>query len=102
MIVFVPLLWGVFSKKTFYEKLNIIKQYRVQFVVAIVCCLLLALPQMTYWFVRTGHLFYDSYKNPGVGLDVFSPYLIQSLFSYKKGWLIYTPVMILAVVGLFH
>jgi hypothetical protein len=56
---------------------------------------------MSYWYVRTGSLFYDSYINPGVGLDITSPYIFESLFSFKKGWFVYTPVMIFSVIGFF-
>lgn len=99
-IVFVPLLWGVFSISSFNNKLKLIAIHRNQFILAILCCLLIALPQMSYWYIRTGSLFYDSYKNPGVGLDVLSPYFFESLFSFRKGWLVYTPVMILGIMGL--
>lgn len=101
LILFVPLLWGVYSIETAKAKLKLISKYRIQFVYAFSLCIVLALPQMGYWWVRTGHLFYDSYKNPGVGLDVFSPYILESLFSYKKGWLVYTPVMVLSLVGFY-
>ncbi|NTV84630.1 MAG: hypothetical protein HGA23_10080 [Bacteroidales bacterium] len=61
--------------------------------------LLLTLPQLLYWYFKTGHILYDSYKNPGVGLDITSPHIINALFSYRKGWLLYTPVMIFALAG---
>ncbi|MGB1039266.1 MAG: glycosyltransferase family 39 protein [Flavobacteriales bacterium] len=101
MVVFIPLFWGVYSWDTFVEKLRLIIKYRTQFLISIFVCLIIASPQMSYWWIRTGHLFYDSYKNPGVGLDFTSPYLLESLFSYKKGWLVYTPLMILSLVGFF-
>jgi hypothetical protein len=34
-----------------------------------------------------------------VGLDLFSPHILDSLFSYRKGWLLYTPLMIMSMVG---
>lgn len=64
-------------------------------------CLLLVMPQMLYWHYKTGMYIYDSYKNPGVGLDYLSPHIINVLFSYRKGWLLYTPVMIFSLIGFY-
>ena len=102
MVVFIPLLWGVFSKETFFQKIKIIKQHKKSFFIAIIICILIGIPQMSYWLIRTGHLFYDSYKNPGVGLDILSPHFLKSMFSFQKGWFIYTPIMIFGVLGFYH
>jgi hypothetical protein len=102
MIVLLPIFYGVYSIHTWQIKWKLIVQHKVQFLWMLIVCLLIALPQMSYWCITTGSLFYDSYINPGVGLDFFSPYIFESLFSYKKGWLIYTPVMVLALVGFYN
>jgi len=60
---------------------------------------IIGLPQIIYWKLKTGSFLYDSYINPGVGLDILSPHIWDSLFSYRKGWLIYTPVMLFAILG---
>lgn len=101
LIVLLPLFYGVYNKATLKEKLKLINQHKNQFFWTILICILIASPQMSYWYVKTGSLFYDSYINPGVGLDVFSPYVIDSLFSFKKGWFVYTPVMLLSVIGFY-
>jgi hypothetical protein len=49
--------------------------------------------------VKTGAFVFDSYKNPGVGLDLGSPHILPILFSLKKGWLVYTPIMVFALIG---
>jgi hypothetical protein len=57
--------------------------------------------QLLYWKLHTGHFLYYSYgSNPGEGMEFFSPYITEVLFSFRKGWLIYTPIMILAFSGL--
>ena len=58
-------------------------------------------PQMIYWYLKTGSFIYDSYKNPGVGLDTLSPHIINVLISYRKGWLLYTPVMAFSLMGFY-
>lgn len=55
-----------------------------------------------YWRVYAGTWFYDSYQNPGEGLDVFYPHIHKFLFSFRKGWLVHTPLMLLALVGLWR
>jgi hypothetical protein len=66
-----------------------------------IACFVLMLPQLFYWHIKTGHFIFDSYINPGVGLDFSSPHIINVLFSYRKGWFIYTPVMLFAVAGFY-
>ena len=100
-VVLIPLFWNVFSFHTFKEKIRLFLKKRKQVLGATGLALLLALPQILYWYFKTGHILYDSYKNPGVGLDVFSPHIIQVLFSYRKGWLLYTPVMVFALAGFY-
>lgn len=99
LAVFIPLLWGIKNRETFRGKIRLLWQKRKQVIIAILVCLVIALPQIIYWKLRTHHFFYDSYKNPGVGLDFNKPHLLDVLFSYKKGWLLYTPVMIFSLVG---
>lgn len=100
-IILLPLLWNVTSFKTFKQKILLFWDKRKSVLIVLGLSFLLALPQLTYWFIKTGHILYDSYKNPGVGLDIFSPHIINVLFSYRKGWLLYTPVMIFALIGWF-
>lgn len=56
-------------------------------------------PQLIYWKYVTGNWFYFSY----VGERFFynNPHLIEYLLGFRKGWFIYTPLIILALIGLF-
>jgi hypothetical protein len=100
-VLLLPLLWNVTSWLSFKQKIVLFWQKRSQVLISAGLGFLLALPQLLYWYFKTGHVIYDSYKNPGVGLDLFSPHILEALFSYRKGWLLYTPVMIFALVGLY-
>lgn len=60
---------------------------------------LILLPQLLYWHKITGQFFFNSY--PGERFFFTNPHLIDGLFSYRKGWLIYTPIMLLGLIGLF-
>jgi hypothetical protein len=56
------------------------------------------IPQFAYWKYSTGHWLYYSYNDEG--FNFLHPHIIDGLFSYRKGWLVYTPVMALAIFGL--
>jgi hypothetical protein len=98
-VLLIPLLWNVISWKSFTEKLRLLLANIKPVMIVIGASFLLALPQIAYWYLKTGHILYDSYKNPGVGLDIFSPHILEVLFSYRKGWFLYTPVIVFAIVG---
>lgn len=98
---FIPLLWNATSwsdiKKNFFR---IVGDLKTLVVLLLVAGAILS-PQLIYWYIKTGSLVYDSYKNPGVGLDIFSPHISETLISYRKGWLLYTPLMILSLIGFY-
>ncbi|MBX2979385.1 MAG: hypothetical protein KF905_08830 [Flavobacteriales bacterium] len=62
---------------------------------------LIGLPQFVYWYAATGKVLIDPYNNPGEGLDLLSPHTWPFLFGFRKGWFIYTPLMLAAVFGIF-
>lgn len=97
----IPLFWGVYNKHTFLKKWQMIVQHKKQFYWAILTGIIILSPQLIYWQITTGSPIYDSYKNPGIGLDLLSPHISNSLFSYRKGWLIYTPIMVFALMGFY-
>jgi len=102
VIILLPLLWNVYSRESFKQKFSLIIKNRRSILFVIGLSFILVIPQMTYWYLKTGYPIYDSYKNPGVGLDIFSPHITDALFSYRKGWLVYTPVMIFSLIGFYY
>jgi hypothetical protein len=63
--------------------------------------ILLPLAQMIYWKLYAGRFLYYSYRNPGEGFEFLHPHAFNFLFSFRKGWFVYTPVMLPAVLCLF-
>ncbi|MBN3035939.1 MAG: hypothetical protein JW861_10165 [Bacteroidales bacterium] len=49
------------------------------------------------WYAQTGYFLVYSYGE--AGFNFASPHLIQILFSYHKGWFVYTPIALLAMAG---
>ncbi len=100
-VLFLPLLWNVTSFEKLKQKISLLIANKTSLFITIGICIIIAMPQMIYWYLKTGNFIYDSYKNPGVGLDFFSPHIINVLFSYRKGWLLYTPIMIFSIIGFY-
>ncbi len=99
VIGILPLLWSVNSLESLRDKFVSLWQERKSVILTILICMVVALPQLLYWHAKTGNFLYDSYKNPGVGLDILSPHILNTLFSFRKGWLVYTPIMAFSLVG---
>lgn len=57
-------------------------------------------PQMLYWQYITGSWLYYSYE--GEGFFFTDPQIINGLFSWRKGWLVYTPIMSFSIVGFWQ
>ena len=56
-------------------------------------------PQLIYWKYISGSFFYYSYPDEQ-GFFFLNPQLFDTLFSWRKGFFIYTPVMMFAFVGI--
>jgi hypothetical protein len=56
-------------------------------------------PQIFYWKYVTGHWIYFSYGDERFFFG--HPHILEGLFSFRKGWFIYTPLMLFAISGLF-
>lgn len=99
LVVIYFLLYGVHSKDSFLEKWRLMTASWWKILLLAVAIILVWVPQMVYWHAVTGHLFYYSY---GSSERFFfgNPKLVEGLFGFRKGWLVYTPVMIFALTGL--
>ena len=53
---------------------------------------------MIYWKLVSGQWFYYSYTDETFFFR--DPQIISGLFSFRKGWLLYTPLMIAALAGI--
>lgn len=75
-------------------------RYPIQFSGAILVALTTIFPQLLYWKTKTGNWFFYSYAD----WERFyweDPAIVDGLFSYVKGWYVYTPIMLLATIGIY-
>jgi hypothetical protein len=51
-----------------------------------------------YWYLQTGHVVLNPYK----GRDFYhfgNPHFFDMLFSYRKGWITYSPLIFIGLIG---
>ncbi len=100
--VFIPLLWGVKGLPSFIRKLQLFLKYYKHVTIALLMSLLVCGPQFIYWKTYTGDWIYFAYTDPGSGFDFLSPHLERALIGFRKGWLIYSPLMVFSLIGFYN
>jgi hypothetical protein len=63
-------------------------------------CFFVWFPQLLYWKSITGSFFYYSYGEENK-FFFNHPQILKGFFSYRNGWLVYSPAMVFSVLGLF-
>lgn len=94
----IPLLWA--NADGFAAKWRSIKAHPTHLVFAIAAFAIAVSPQLLYWHSVSGKWLFYSYVNAGEGFDFTTPHISDYLFSFRKGWFLYTPLMALAVLSL--
>ncbi|OQA01020.1 MAG: hypothetical protein BWY70_00526 [Bacteroidetes bacterium ADurb.Bin408] len=95
IILIIPFLAG-----TYY---NLIKTFKFIFslrnvIKGITLFLMVIFIQPFLWYIQTGSYFIQSYKNEG--FNFLEPQIWNVLFSFRKGLFIYTPIILLSLLGL--
>jgi hypothetical protein len=103
LFVLIPIFWKRDQHETFKQKLtDFISNKKGILVLMVIVVLAILSFQLTYWKFNAGSWLMNSYaNNAGEGFDWLQPYLLEILFSFRKGWLIYTPIMVFALVGFY-
>ena len=101
IVVIVPVLWGVFDKKTLFERISFVRTHFSKFLITGLIIALLGSIQLIYWKWSAGHFLYNSYGKED-WMEWGHPHILDGLFSSRRGWLVYTPMMLFALVGFYH
>jgi len=99
LVVLFFAFYGVTSLKSFNNKLLLIAKHPFLIMFIAATAFSVTIPQLLYWKFSTGDWFFYSYGKEGFFFA--NPQIVPGLFSYRKGWLLYTPVMVFALAGLF-
>ena len=99
VIVLLLVFWKVTSWKEFVNRLLLIIKDWYHILIMIIVFIIIWIPQFLYWKYISGSYIYYSYPD-SMGFFFDNPQLFNSLFSWRKGFLIYTPVMIFSFIGI--
>ncbi len=99
LILLVFVFWDVKTWKEFTGRIVLFFNKWKHIVVMMIAFFLVWIPQLLYWKMQAGQYFYFSYPDDQ-GFFFGNPQILGTLFSWRKGWLLYTPVMIFAFLGL--
>jgi len=92
MILFLPGSFNSFKTEILAFTQN--KKALIYSIVTIVT--ILSIP-LVLWYLQTGHLFVYSYGEEG--FDFSNPQINKTLFSYNRGWFVYTPIAFVSMFG---
>ncbi|MBL7882899.1 MAG: hypothetical protein JNL69_02440 [Bacteroidia bacterium] len=99
LIVLFFALYGIGSLADFKERIVFAKEKWLMILLMAIMSLLVWVPQFMYWKIATGHYLFYSYTDERFYFN--DPHILEGLFSFRKGWLVYTPIMTFALLGLF-
>lgn len=99
LVMLVPLFYKVTSLKTLKERFILIKELKWKIVLCAIIFFIPLLPQLIFWKIQTGHFLFFSYGGDE-GFFFADPKIYNVLFSWRKGWFIYTPLMLFSMIGL--
>ncbi|GAB3837925.1 hypothetical protein [Hymenobacter jeollabukensis] len=99
LAVLLPLLWGLRpGRAALAERMAFWRQHWPKLLAAVLIVAAVGSLQLFYWHYVTGRWLVYSYQDQG--FDWLNPYgLYLGLLGYRSGWLIYSPLMLTAVLG---
>jgi hypothetical protein len=94
----IPLTWGIDGFAAFKPRFQLLFKQWPKILAFAFCAVCIGFIQLLYWKRMTGHFIYWSYQ-ADEGFNFLRVPVHDCLFSYKKGWFVYTPVMAIWVLG---
>ena len=103
ILTLIPIAWSLNDFGGFLGKVRHFIKFRKWVLFATIFAFVVTFsPQFIYWKLVSGSFVVNSYANNlGEGFDWFTPYILEVLFSFKKGWLLYTSLMFFAILGFY-
>ncbi len=99
LLILIPLCWEINSFASIKEHFFLWWKNRIKLFAFIIAFLIPLSVQFIYWKHATGSWIYYSYGKEK--FDFLHPHIIDGLFSYKKGWFVYTPLALLGFIGFY-
>lgn len=96
LVIIFFLAWNVRSFADLKLKADFLKKNSSHVLIILAGAVLFRIPQMVFDLNHTGQYFYTGDEHYFWN----DPQVMNVLFSYRKGWLIYTPLVLMALTGL--
>jgi len=93
------IFYNVYNIESIKTKFKLFWNSRFKLVILPFLALSVWIPQLLYWKYTSGSWFFHSYIGERFFFD--RPRFTLALFSYTKGWFVYTPLAIIGLIGLF-
>ena len=97
-VILIPLCWN--GKRSLQVIGQLIKNEWENILLMLLAAIIIWLPQFTYWKYTSGSYLFYSYGQEGFNFS--KPEIINGLFSYRKGWFVYTPLALFAILSIFY
>ena len=98
IVILIPILWGVSNFEGMKMRFAFLKKHISMVFMTAMVAFLIGFIQLIYWKYTTGHFIYNSY-GPEDKMEWLHTHIIDGLFSARKGWLVYTPAMLISLIG---
>ncbi len=99
IIGLIPLLWGIKNFSDIRERTQLILHDKRQIVIAFLFFLIGFFPQILYFKLATGNYWVNVYFDEGFFFS--QPLTHRFMFSFRNGWLIYSPIMLFSLLGFY-
>lgn len=93
---------GVYNKESLQKRLLFLWEQWEQMLVGAFIVVAVLYPQLWYWKTVTGYAWFNAYAANEEHFYWLQPMIAEVLIGYRKGWFVYTPVMLLAVWGFIN
>ncbi|MDX2362135.1 MAG: hypothetical protein QNK23_15110 [Crocinitomicaceae bacterium] len=93
-------LMGLIPLILFIKKFGISKVFWKHILIFPLLGILWNIPQILYWYIVGGEPFILNLHSEEIIL--VDPHISDFLFSYKKGWLLYSPIFLITIIGFIY
>ncbi len=100
LICLIPIFWGVTNLTSLRERFVLLFKHGLKVLSFVAFAAVIGSIQLLYWKITTGQFLFYSYENQT--FDWTNPHITEGFFSYKKGWWLYTPFMVMIIPGFIY
>ncbi len=101
VVFLIFIFYGISSVKDIPPKMKVLLSNWKWMLIIVIFTIIVWMPQFTYWKFTTGNWLFFSYTNDE-GFFWAHPVIWKGLFGIRKGFFIYTPIMLFAMWGMFY